>query len=87
MAEDHSASESNWVDVKNNDSDDSYLRLFDILEQRDSELKTILHTLADSKNQDERIFALIKYVIESKKFNSVLIELLINMNNHFGSPS
>ena len=64
---------------------DEYVGRFEVLEKLNAEGNAVLRSIDNQPNDQQRLYTAINYIKVQQKHNEELYELLVDMNNYFGS--
>lgn len=71
------------VDVQ--EVSDEYLKIFDEIESKNSNLKLLIDSLPIQPHDQSRLYILLNVVKEQQKLNEKMYDLMVEMNNYFGA--
>lgn len=66
------------------DAAEEYMRRFEAVEERNSRLHVLAASIENQPDQDQRLFAIMKYIAEQQRLNDETYDLLVEMSNFLG---
>lgn len=73
------------VDAAQDALTDDYLKRFEDIENNNKKLVAIVKGFDSQPDDQQRLYAVMQYVRELQKHNDAMFDLLVEMNNFFGT--
>lgn len=63
------------------DAAEEYMKRFEAVEERNSRLRVLAANIENQPDQDQRLFAIMKYIADQQRLNDETYDLLVEMSN------
>lgn len=67
------------------DGAEDYMKRFEAVEERTAICRTVAASITQQADQDQRLFACMKFIAEQQKLNEEMYDLMVEMSNFLGS--